>query len=523
MSGLSGLHRLGWIALLLPVAASAQAVPKASCRSTDKIETGLQGETTQAEVTSGANKSAVTCNADLVGQVQGEGTSWQLAAWKNCAYYDQANNSTKPVQPGTVVVDVTDPAHPVITDHLADASGAMIDPWESLKVNAKRQLLGGAQQPGPGFAIYDISGDCRHPVLKSSVVLPGSKGHAGQWAPDGNTYYVTTITNAPSLVAVDTSDTTNPKVFMQYTPPSGTNAIFHDLEFSKDGNTAYVTIIGGFGNQAPGTNGLLILDVSDIQSRKASPAIRIVGQVTWDDGSVIAQNALPTTIAGKPYILFTDELGPNLEGAGAAKAACAAGKSVNGFPRLIDISDPTKPTIVSKLQLEMSDVAHCTQALASIATTGTTPFGPGNPIFGHSCHYCNVDDADDATIAACSCFSAGMRFFDIRDPKNPKEVAYYKPPAQGTKTLPGSQYWTFAGAGFDHPVDWAPAKPSFPKDRGMTSGDVWFTTQDNGFQVAKLSVNLRPHGGCSSIDGLGATALLGLLTFLRRRRRAPVG
>ena len=523
MSGFSGLHRLGWIALLLPVAALAQAVPKASCRSSDKVETGLQGETTQAEVNSGANKSAVTCNADLVGQVQGEGASWQLAAWKNCAYYDQANNSTKPVQPGTVVVDVSDPAHPIITDHLADASGAMIDPWESLKVNAKRQLLGGAQQPGPGFAIYDISGDCRHPVLKSSVVLSGSKGHAGQWAPDGNTYYVTTITNAPSVVAVDTTDTSNPKVLYTWTPPSGTNPIFHDLEFSKDGNTAYMTVIGGFAGQAAGTNGLLSLDVSDIQSRKANPTIRVISNTTWDDGSLIAQNALPVTIAGKPYILFTDEVGPQILGASTAAQYCAAGKSVNGFPRLIDISDPAKPVVVSKIQIEMQDVAHCSQVLAGIPTTGKTPFGAGNPIFGHSCHYCNVDDADDATMAACSCFSAGMRFFDIRDPLKPKEVAYYKPPAQGTKTLPGSQYWTFGGAGFDHPVDWAPAKPSFPKDRGMTSGDVWFTTQDNGFQVAKLSVNLRTHGGCSSIDGLGATALLGLLTFLRRRRRASVG
>ena len=508
------------IALLLPAAAFAQAVPKATCGKGDRPESGLQGETTQAEVSSGANKTGFKCNADLVGQVQGEGASWQLAAWKNCAYYDQANGSTKPVQPGTVVVDVSDPAHPVITDHLVDPSGAMIDPWESLKVNVQRQLLGGAQQPGPGFAIYDISGDCRHPVLKSSVVLSGSKGHAGQWAPDGKTYYITTITNNPSVVAVDTTDVSNPKVFFTWTPPAGTDPIFHDLEFSKDGNTAYMTIIGGFGSQPGSTNGLLTLDVSDIQSRKANPTIRIISTLTWDDGSVIAQNALPVTIKGKPYILFTDELGPNLEGAGAAQAACASGKSVNGFPRLIDISDPVHPAVVSKLQLEMSDVAHCSQSLAAIATTGNTPFGPGNPIFGYSCHYCNVDDADDATMAACSCFSAGMRFFDIRDPKSPKEVAYYKPPAQGTKSLPGSQYWGFAGAGFDHPVDWAPAKPSFPKDRGMTSGDVWFTTQDNGFQVAKVNVNLRSGSGCSSVGGAGAAALLGLLAFLRKRRAA---
>ena len=521
MIGLRAVRPLGWIAVFLPVAALAQAVPKATCSKSDRPESGLQGETTQAEVDSGANKNGFKCNADLVGQVQGEGASWQLAAWKNCAYYDQANNSSHLQQPGTVVVDVSDPTHPVITDHLTDVS--MIDPWESLKVNAKRQLLGGAQQPGPGLAIYDISGDCRHPVLKSSVNIPGSRGHAGQWAPDGNTYYVTTIINKPSLVAVDTTDTANPKVLLQWTPPAGTNPIFHDVEFSKDGNTAYMTAIGGFANQPAGTNGLLILDVSDIQSRKASPNIRLIGSVSWDDGSLIAQNALPITIAGKPYILFTDEVGPQILGKATAQQYCAAGKSVNGFPRMIDISDPTKPVVVSKLQSEMSDVAHCSQALSGIATTGTTPFGAGNPIFGHSCHYCNVDDADNATLAACSCFSAGMRFFDIRDVKNPKEVAYYKPPAQGTKSIPGSQYSIFAGAGFNRPVDWAPAKPSFPKDRGMTSGDVWFTTQDNGFQVAKLNVNLHSGSGCGSIGGAGASALLGLLASLRRRRRVQAG
>ena len=43
---------------------------------------------------------------------------------------------------------------------------------------------------GPNFAVYDISADCRHPVLKSSIDLPGSEGHMGNFAPDGRTYYV---------------------------------------------------------------------------------------------------------------------------------------------------------------------------------------------------------------------------------------------------------------------------------------------------------------------------------------------
>ena len=513
------------LSLLVSFTASA-AVPKPTCRSTDKTESGMDGETTAAEVDAGTNLVGFNCNVDLVGKVQGEGASWQHTAWKNCAYYDQAQNPTGLVSPGTVVVDVSDPANPVITDHLT--SDSMLDPWESLKVNPARQLLAGAQQPSTGFAIYDISGDCRHPVLKSSITIPGSSGHAGQWAPDGKTYYITTILAAPSIVAVDTTDASNPHQILQWSPPAtggiNGNPIYHDLEFSKDGNLAYQTVIGGFGTSAAADNGLVILDVSDIQQRRANPTIRIVGSVSWDDGSIIAQNALPITVAGKPYILFTDELGAGGFGAAAGAAACAAGKSNAGFPRSIDISDPAHPTVVSKLQMEVADPANCTRVQNSIPITGTTPFGAGIPLFGFSCHYCNVDDADNAKIAACSCFASGLRFFDISNPLQPKELGYYKPPAQGTKVLPGSQYYLFAGAGFSHPVDWAPSKPSFPKDRGMTTGDVWTTFQDNGFAVLHLAqpsttTSNSSDSGCSATGGPPSLfGLAGLLALLLRRR-----
>ena len=66
---------------------------------------------------------------------------------------------------------------------------AMLDPHETLKTNVRRKLLAGAQNNGPGFAVYDVS-DCRHPVLKASIELPGSQGHMGNFAPDGLTYYL---------------------------------------------------------------------------------------------------------------------------------------------------------------------------------------------------------------------------------------------------------------------------------------------------------------------------------------------
>src|SRR6266852_478648 len=181
---------------LFPALAAEANVPKANCRASDKAETGLQGLTTQAEIDSGAAKAGFNCNADVVGQYQGEGASWQLTAWKNCAYFDQRLNSAE-ANPGTVVVDVSDPKNPKPTVWLGAQAPAFIDPWESLKVNAARQLLGAGQRPtgttfpGTGFAIYDISQDCAHPTLKSSIDITGSFGHTGQWAPDGNTYYIT--------------------------------------------------------------------------------------------------------------------------------------------------------------------------------------------------------------------------------------------------------------------------------------------------------------------------------------------
>ena len=501
--------------MLLPLLAAHASVPVAKCRTGDKPETGVQGLTSQAEIDSGAAAKGFNCKADLVGQYQGEGASWQLTAWKNCAYFDQKLNAAE-ANPGTVVVDVSDPKNPKPTAWLNDNS--LLDPWESLKVNPKRQLLAGDQKSGDGFVIYDISQDCKHPVKKADIHVAGSLGHTGQWAPDGNTYYITPLRNDQTLIAIDTTDASNPKIIPCAPGSYGcqANGFFiapadipqprwHDLNFSKDGNTAYATMLGTGALAA--TNGLVIMDVSDFQQRRPNPAYRLISTLTWDDGSIGAQDAVPITIKGKPYILFADE-------SGGPSTGCSAGKSAAGFPRLIDISDTKNPKTVAKLQLAIHDPANCTAAATTPITNAS-----GSAPFGFSCHYCNVDDVDNATIAACNCFAAGFRVFDISDINAVKEIAYYKPPAQGTKSLPGSQYATRAAPTWVRNFDWATSKPSFPKDRGMSSGDIWTTSQDNGFMVVKLDSSLTDHGGCASADAsLGGFILLGLGEILRRRR-----
>jgi uncharacterized protein (TIGR03382 family) len=526
---------------VLPLSATA-ATPSATCRSTDRPEHGMSGQTTLDEIDAGLPMQGFTCNTDLVGQYQGEGASWQLTAWKNCAYFDQRNpasanpNGSILTDAGVVVVDVSDPTNPRPTTWLI--GNAMIDPWESVKVNPARQLLGGDRQGQDGFTVYDITTDCKAPVLKSDVHVPGSFGHTGQWAPDGKTYYVTPLRASPSIIAINVDDPTAPfaipgGIFTFPLLDGGTpgpqdlaKSQLHDLEFSKDGNRAYITMFG-----VPANNGFAILDVSDFQQRRANPMYRVVGQTIWDDGSFGAQNALEVTIAGKLYVLVTDE-------GGGGAGVCAAGKSANGFPRLIDISDPAHPVVAAKIELGVADPANCTAiSTAPITSTRLADGGvttqPG--VFAHSCHYCNVDNVDDARIAACNCFAAGLRFFDIHDVTNIKEMAYFKPPAQGTKALPGSQYANSSTPPtFVRSYDWATSKPSFPKDRGLDAGqgDVWTTAQDNGFMVVRLysAVSLNPSTAnvgtgrsqtfTATIDGAAKTA--GVTWALQEKSGASV-
>jgi hypothetical protein len=449
-------------------------VPRADCGPNDRTETGLQGQTTLVERTSGASQQAYNCNLELVGQYTGDGAGWQHAWFDHCAYYGTTNTPAQ-ANLGVVTVDVSDPKNPTATAHLADP--AMLEPWESLKVNEKRELLGGVQADGgaglqPGFALYDVSSDCRHPRLLSSVLLApsGPRGHAGNFAPDGMTYYGTS-TNGTSLYPIDISDPTNPQLITNWIPPGGVGAP-HDLSVNQDGTRIYV---GQRGNNPPFKNGLTIMDASDFQYRRPNPDFRFIGGVYWEDGRN-AQMPTQVRIKGRPYILFTDESGSM---AFNREAACAAGMPPYGFARLIDISDEEHPFVTAKLMLEVHDPAHC-------AATLTDTANPQVSIFRYDSHYCTVDDPNNAKLAACAYFQAGVRVFDIRDPYRPKEVAYYKPGAVGSAARPGSDLGTRI-LYRDH--DWSSSNTRFIKIKGVNY--LWMTSQDNGFQVLKFTNHLK--------------------------------
>src|SRR3989441_273581 len=140
-------------------------VPKATCGPNDHPETGLQGQVPAALRAAGFK--GFNCNLELIGQSKGDGANWQTAEFRHgharvCAYHGTASPTLSlpgRTHLGVPVIDVTNPSAPTPTGHLQTIS--MLDPWESLKVNERRQLLGAANGQngggGPGAATFYFS------------------------------------------------------------------------------------------------------------------------------------------------------------------------------------------------------------------------------------------------------------------------------------------------------------------------------------------------------------------------------
>jgi hypothetical protein len=501
--------------LTLSGLAAADTVPKAVCGPGDHPETALQGQVPAALRTSGFQ--GFNCNLDLVGQSKGDGANWQSAEYRDalgngnsngkgsanqggtvCAYHGTAFTTVGRTHVGVPVIDMTDNTNPTPTGYLATIS--MLDPWESLKVNERRKLLaadnghnGGA---GPEVDIYDLSGDCRFPQLLASVAVGTAAGggdvapitgHEGSWAPDGLTYYGGDLREF-QYFAVDTTDPTRPTLITTFHDPFGPGPPYanaHGLSISDDGNRAYfvTAVYSSFvdfadlsnPNVIP-NNGLIIADVSDIQARKPNPQVRVISKLLWKDGEA-AQHTIPVKIGGKPYVIFVDEGGSGGNTPKGWNAACAAGLPAWPFARIIDISDETQPKIVSRLMLEVNDPANCSKVLPDLV---------GLSSFTYGSHYCSVDNKKQATTLACGYFNSGIRVFDIRDPTQPKEIAYYNP-AGTTTPSPGSNHvslgqWRAGGP------DWCNAQVHL----NAVNGTLWTTCQDNGLLSLKFTNGAWP-------------------------------
>ncbi len=434
------------------------ATPQGQCGPGSRSETGMQGRVSQADHDSGKAALGFACNTQLVGSYVTENAIGTVGGFKveryvdksgrECAYYDSTllfPSNILDREAGVNVFDMSDPTNPIKTTALV--TPAMLSPHESVVVSQQGGILAavaGNLAFGPGIVdVYDISEDCRAPVLKSSTPL-GILGHESGLSPDGKTFFSASPSTS-TVIALDISNPSIPRPLWSGNYPS------HGLSLSADGNRAYLALIDD-------PSGVLVLDVSEIQARKANPQVKEISFLTWDTVS-IPQNAIPITIKGKPYLVEIDEFAT-----GSGGLIVSANGPLVGAARMIDISDETKPKVVSNLRLAVHNKAN-REALANDP-------GAQNPAGGYAGHYCNVPTRVDPTIVACSMILSGLRIFDIRDPANPVEVAYYNAPVQPrivTQPAPAS--------------NWAMSSPAFVPERK----EIWYTDGYSGFYVVRVT------------------------------------
>ena len=427
---------------------------KADCGPGSNPESGLQGRVSREEVDSGRTAEGYTCNMEEIGHFGRRGgykvERYIDAAGHECAYYDSTLLFPKDAvqvgqtDTGVYVLDMTDPSNPVRTELLD--TPAMQSPHESMALNQERGLIAAVTANPvflPGFIdVWDVSQDCRHPVLRTSAPVAGL-GHEGNWAPDGMTYYSASL-DGGTVTAVDLTNPAAPA------PLWVGNYRSHGMSVSDDGNRTYLAA----------RTGLIILDTSQIQRRVPNPQVSVVSTLSWDMIST-PQHTIPVTIDGHPYLVEVDEFDRN---------------DIVGAARIIDIADEKNPKVVSDIRLEV----HQPENRAMLKNDPGAGDGTQDGLQGYSAHYCEVPQREEPGLLACTMILSGVRLIDIRDPFNPKEIGYFNGPAVPAPTAPSG--------GTGDGANYAMSKPAIVPERG----EIWYSDGNKGFYSLRVTNGAWP-------------------------------
>jgi hypothetical protein len=186
-----------------------------------------------------------------------------------------------------------------------------------------------------------------------------------------------------------------------------------------------------------------ILDVSQIQARALAPQVSVISNLTWPSVS-IPQVPVPFTVGRHPYLLEVDEFNKPTGEVGAA--------------RIIDIADDRHPFVTSNIRLEVHQPANRTGT-----DQQTDPGAPESPYGGYTAHYCSIPRRDNPGLAACAFIGSGLRLFDIRDPKHPREVGYFNMPTSKGSHAMAAPAWDPSGS------------------------QVWYSDSNSGFYAVQLT------------------------------------
>lgn len=310
---------------------------------------------------------------------------------------------------GWTILDVTDPTCP---DHVAFIPGPdntwtiQIQVADGKMISALERIApgwGGAEgKPySEGFLIWDLSDPKKprqlghYPTHSTGTHRNfydgGSLVHAAGGAPglDGKIYQV-----------VDISDPGNPREASRFwlpeqeqnSPKSSAKLSLHGPAH-VEGDRAYLPY---------GEGGAIIVDISDISHPKMVSQLRF--------SSLCSRQGIHTylPLPRRKLALINDE------------AINENGEENLNLAGIVDLKDEKEPRLIS---LFPQPTPPPESGFKNFFEKGGR-FGPHNQ--HHPNHQSCLEDRDD--IAYLTYFNAGLRVYDIRDPRTPKEIAYFIPP-----------------------------------------------------------------------------------------------
>jgi hypothetical protein len=223
------------------------------------------------------------------------------------------------------------------------------------------------------------------------------------------------------IMVVDVSDPSNPKqVAMWWVPGQRTGEEAQYKAWREYGDKVSFTSLHGpmyvpkkpedggkLGYSAYGSFGMLIHDLSDIRNPK------LVGRFTPDykytRGTVIAFHTIDVARLDRGFVITNPEtLSPDC--------------NETYVPSwIVDVRDPAAPKALARLPVPTPP----REAPYKTFCDKRGRFGPHNP------PHIKAPGKPDPNFTCYAHFNAGVQCYDIRDPKNPRIVAYFIPPQGG--------------------------------------------------------------------------------------------
>ncbi len=399
------------------------------------------------------------------------------------AEYDAAQDDPH----GVAVVDVRDPARPRHVRTLKGAGSTQVsETIYAVDAPGRSTLVvgtyGNSVPPGPASGgdamdVYDVTGDlCRTPRLLGTFVWPQNI-HNLTLSGDGRYVFATQSLQVVDLAPLyaggkarylgnleDATEsplvTTSPGADVDDAVPAARSprslGLAHQVWTTFRGDVLYM------GATTKQSEIVTVLDIKDWLTDQTRPP-RVVSQRSGRghgvDRARIGRGAWlmhsEESVFGQAYGCYGDEGAPF---AGTAE------------PYLSDYTDPAHPVLhVSRLGLEINKPENCLAQQDSQVQA--------------SSHYNEFDDERNAKLAIVSMQNAGIRVFDVRNPRAPVEVAYFNP----GDVDPGEEVV----------LDYAWGHPRYVPE----TGQIWFASRSGGFWVVELEPQVRRHLGVRAAKG----------------------